>query len=293
MISTIQGLIVFLFFIVPGFIVVEVSNFISPSRKSVSFDKTILSIIWSTLIHFPAIISITIVFWTNNANASLIFATDNCFGQIPFIALCYFIVACITAIVLGCIFPESKDYLLSKILGKNKNVLQATSVWEYVRTELRPSINGIPYSMRAKFNMKNGLIYIGYIFVMPTIIDDDKPYDIFIKDVAKIDAAGKKYELGNIDGMMLNSSNIDSIELKFAEPKANKISPIKKIWTQNTRKAFWLVIIISIIAEAYLCHLEFSIISKNMSNKTISSSATAPTMHNIHGKQKRPPVQTD
>ena len=218
MITTIQGLIVILFFIVPGFTVVEVSHIISPVRKGSSFDKSILSIIWSTLIHLPATLFVIIILWVNGAKLSNTFTSiQNNIGEVSFYLLCYFIfVACIIAPIIGYAFPKYKKYLLKRILREKMNILQATSVWDYVKTEIRPSINN---AIRAKFNMKSGIKYYGDIVGMPAIIDDDKPYDIFIQKVKRVSKLGVEERLDGINGMMLNSANIDSIEIKFVTPE--------------------------------------------------------------------------
>ena len=225
MITTLQGLFIVLFFVVPGFIVVEMSSLISPARKGSTFERTVQAVIYSTLIHLPATIFLAVVLCSMGTQVYILeFILANYPGKVLFAFLLYFIIVIIVAIRLGYLIPTRlKKYWLRKLLKEKMNSLQATSVWDYLKTEIRPTIGNSPYVTRAKFNMKTGIKYYGDIVAMPAIIDDDKPYDMFIQKVRRISRSGSEEKLNGINGILLNSANIETIEIKFVEPDINNI----------------------------------------------------------------------
>lgn len=221
MITTIQGLIILLFFVIPGFIVVESSNIIAPTRKCSTFDKTIASVIWSTLIHLPVISIIAVIICIHKTRYDEVFVALNNHAVITAICLiAYFVfISCIAAPILGYIFTRYKKRILRVFLKEKLNILQATSVWDYIKNEVRPYVGNLSYAIRAKITMSSGVKYYGDITVMPAIIDDDKPYNIYIQKVKRVDEKGHKESLDQINGVMLNSAKIESVEIKFIKPE--------------------------------------------------------------------------
>ena len=49
--TNVQSLLVLLLFVLPGFVAVEVIARIQPSRERSTFDKTALSVLYSTIVH--------------------------------------------------------------------------------------------------------------------------------------------------------------------------------------------------------------------------------------------------
>ncbi len=57
--GNIQALLLFVLFIVPGFVFVEVDTRRRPARQLGTFDKTVLSVLFSTILHAIPLVRFT------------------------------------------------------------------------------------------------------------------------------------------------------------------------------------------------------------------------------------------
>jgi hypothetical protein len=199
--GNIQALLVILVFIAPGFIFVEVDTRRRPAQRLGAFDKTVLSVLFSTALHavllWPILLGL-LVFGFRLANLLdadwlLVFAQEHVF-------LTY------TCVLLY--------FLLSLFIGVGCGVKVGT-----VTRNWTPILSRIVRRDRPNpvlVQMKNGDFYTGILDMIPADYDvlQGPAKDFTITPPGRYKPNGKRWQkLQEGEVVLLNTSNVDAIRL--------------------------------------------------------------------------------
>ena len=97
--------------------------------------------------------------------------------------------------------------------------MESSSIWDAIKFNfLKRNDSDKEKYIWAMIRIKGGASYIRNILYIPRIVEEDKNYHIFIQHPFYKDPHERKHEeLKDVGGVLLNSSQIESIEMAFLE----------------------------------------------------------------------------
>jgi hypothetical protein len=216
--TNLQSLLVLLVFVLPGFVAVEIDARSRPARERSTFDKTALSVFYSTLVHLALVpLATFLATWLWSFDPAVVdsnWATEQMQQHLwrsESLLLGYFA----TAMLSGALF----GYTLSKFKG------QTPPVWAqetYVRVQRRGFAQAIRERLhRPRYTaalsvlvlMKNGDQYAGLLKTLPGEFDELQRKDKFFS-IQKVayrpkDATPQTLQPGQV--VLLNTDNVDAM----------------------------------------------------------------------------------
>ncbi len=192
-----------LVFIVPGFVFVEVDTRRRPAQKLGTFDKTILSVLFSTILHAVLVWPILLLLLAFKFEVSRLFDADwlgEWCGKHPLLtytSLFFYFLLCI-AIATGCGFAAGV----------------VTHTWTPVlsRSVRRDRQNCV------LVHMKNGSFFTGVLGMIPADYDvlQGPAKDFTILPPGRYKPKGRPWqELQEAEVILLNTSNVDAIRIMW------------------------------------------------------------------------------
>ena len=198
-----QALLLVLLFIVPGFVLVEVDSRLRPSQKLAAFDKTVLSVLFSAILHAFLLWLILLGLWGFGVDLSGLldadWAVDWLSKHVLLIytwILIYFALSVAIAVRLG--------FKVSAVTGK----------WVPVLSRIVRSDKPNPVLVQ----MKNGDFYTGILGVIPADYDvlQSSAKDFTIRPPGRYKPKGKRWQkLQDGETVLLNTTNIDAIRIMY------------------------------------------------------------------------------
>lgn len=199
--ANLQTVFLILIFIVPGFVFTEVDARLRPAQKIGPFERTILSILFSTILHSilicPLLLFLVIVQFdfSNLFDSVWLMQWGGKHPFILYIATCaYFFIAVIIAgccgIKIGTVTREWMP-IISRVLERER----ANSVL---------------------VQMKNGDFYTGLLDMIPADYDilQSPAKDFTIKPPGRYKPKGQAWQkLEDTEVVLLNTSNVDAIRI--------------------------------------------------------------------------------
>ncbi len=196
----IQALALLLVFIVPGFVFVEVDARRRPAQKLGTFDKTVLSILFSTVLH--AVLSLIILLLLLSMKFDITRLVNRDWlawgGKHPICAygctLSYFLLCIVIAGLLG--------YLVGAVTHRWTPVLSRV-----VRRDKQNSV---------LVQMKNGDFFTGALGMIPADYDvlQSQAKDFTIVPPGRYKPKGRPWQkLLDGETVLLNTSNVDAIRI--------------------------------------------------------------------------------
>ncbi|MHC4400222.1 MAG: DUF6338 family protein [Planctomycetota bacterium] len=199
--ANLQALLLLLVFIAPGFVFVEVDTRRRPAQKLAAFDKTVLSILFSTLLHavllWPTLLCFSLCGFdlarVLDANWLLNYVQQHVLLTYTFL-LVYFFVAIAIAVFCG--------FKVGALTSKWTPVLSRS-----VRRD-RPN--------PVLVHMKNGDFYTGILGMIPADYDvlQGPAKDFTVIPPGRYKPKGKRWpKLQEGEIVLLNTANVDAVRL--------------------------------------------------------------------------------
>lgn len=203
-------LLLTILFIIPGFLAEETVREKYPFRRSTTFERTVYSVYYSSLIHFFLSIILVLYFsvslrhppWTLQPYVEIMHTAR----LMPLV-----FIYCITAIIVGRLLAP---YILVRYYEWKDETSFLFPLWYHTLPKDKIAF------VRAK--LKNGDLYSGQIKYFPLDYDllSSPEKDIYIVS-PKIfrDGLWKKLSDEGVEGILLNTRDIISLELAFKDVK--------------------------------------------------------------------------
>lgn len=216
--TNVQSLLVLLLFVLPGFVAVEVIARIQPSRERSTFDKTALSVLYSTIVHVVLVPILTcIAIWCFGFEPRTIDAewlSERMREQLPLceaVVVGYFVLATLCGVGLGFAIAKTTGYI--------------APVWAqetYIRVQHRGRLRRLGDLLTSRryraalavfVIMKNGDRYVGLLKTLPGDFEDLQRKDKFfsIQRVTYAPNEGLVHKLEDGQVVLLNTDNVDAM----------------------------------------------------------------------------------
>lgn len=192
------------------------------SRKKISELGVIInSVIYSLCLHIIPIMIFCLLF-NGYKHYNYTYLVENRPTEILFYLSIYIMFICFVAAIAGGI----KGYFSSELSFQNifyrfkkTNYMESSSIWDAIKFNFMNSNNRNKEKyMWALIRIEGGASYIGNILYIPRVVEEDKNYHIFIQHPSYKGPNERKHEeLKDVGGVLLNSSQITSIEMAFME----------------------------------------------------------------------------
>jgi len=226
--DNLQALLLVVWFVIPGFVFVEVRAWSRPTRKLSTFDKTVLTILVSTVLHISLVFLVLLALHLRGFDLTLAFdqgyVVDHA-KEHPLLAYAYAFAYFVATLVIAC--------ALGWLVGK----VEWTVTPVFLRVIRRDKPNAV------LVQMKNGDFYTGILELIPG------DYDI-LQSPAKdftLSPPGR-YKPKDLDWqnlqagetVVLNTTNIDALRIIVEEvqevPEPSKERPRESPSRQVSRK---------------------------------------------------------
>jgi len=196
-----QGLLLLLVFIVPGFVFVEVDTRRRPAQKLAAFDKTVLSVLFSTVLHAILLWPVIFGFWLFGFELARLVDPKWLFDWVghhvllTYTALLLYFSVCIAIAVLCGI-----------------GIGAVTRTWTPVFSKVVRRDTPNPVLVQ----MKNGDFYTGILGMIPADYEvlQGVAKDFTITPPGRYKPNGKRWQkLQDGEVVLLNTANVDAIRL--------------------------------------------------------------------------------
>lgn len=199
--GNVQGLLLLLVFIVPGFVFVEVDTRRRPAQKLAAFDKTVISVLFSTIVHAVLLWPILFFLWLLSVDLARLLDPTWLFGclashvLLAYTGLLLYFLVCI-AIAVFC--------------GVKVGVVTRTWTPVFSRVIKRDKPNPV------LIQMKNGDFYTGILGTIPADYDvlQGPAKDFTITPPGRYKPHEKRWQkLQDGEVVLLNTANVDAIRI--------------------------------------------------------------------------------
>jgi len=201
--GNLQTLLLLLVFIIPGFVFVEVDTRRRPAQKLAAFDKTVLSVFFSTMLHAVLLCPILLCLRLFNFNLANLFDAE-------------WLLAWMTEHVLLMYVSVLLYFLVSIMIAVycGFRVGAVTCTWTPVLSRIvrRDEANGV------LVQMKNGDIYTGILGMIPADYDvlQGLAKDFTITPPGRYKPKGQPWQnLQSGEIVLLNTSNVNAIRMMW------------------------------------------------------------------------------
>ncbi len=233
MISTLQGLILFLLFILPGSLMALAESYVAPKSHKSDTELLINSLAYSVFLHLPATIVATLFLWNYSLMGLKTLATTHP-SKATFILVIYLLIISLSAIGLGFHWGGGKRAAfraMANYFGTELKLDREVTVWDRLLLHERPKDKIVRATLYVKFPDDSIHCYVGEIDYFPVSASGEADYDISLKNVRYFDPEEDKlvWVVDAYDGMIINSANVLLAQIKFID----KSVPKRVDWRQN------------------------------------------------------------